>query len=138
MFWIPASAQRQLVVELNDGDRITFVLSDEPMVTFQDSLVCITSEKAHAGFERGLVARFFFEEIPTTVEPVKKELQIEYLSDQVVIYGISQARVFDTAGRLQKPEITISDDALSISLESLSNGMYVISLPDNRSVKIRK
>lgn len=131
-------AQKQLVVELKEGGMVTYVLSDEPVVTFLDSKVCVKSQKAEAGYERASVARFYFQDASTEVEIIKGNLRIEYLTDQVVIYGTTEAKVYDTAGRQLAPEITKSDDAITISLESLPEGMYIISIPNHPSVKIQK
>lgn len=75
-----AYAQKQLVVELKDGGTVTYILSDEPVVTFQDSKVCVKSEKAQAEYERSQVSRFYFEETATGVENVKDGLRFEYVS----------------------------------------------------------
>lgn len=136
--WCSAFAGKQLVVELKDGGTVTYVLNDEPVVTFQDTRVCVRSQKAEAAYERASVARFFFQDAATDVENIKGNLRIEYLSDQVVIYGTSDAKVYDTAGRLLAPQITTSDESVTISLESLTEGMYIISIPNHPSVKIKK
>lgn len=89
---ISVIAQQQLVVELEDGRNISYLLSDVPLVTFQDSAVCVRSKAVQADYERSQVRRFFFEDSSSGVDALKGGLRIEYVSkDKIVLYGTSSA-----------------------------------------------
>ena len=143
--WCKAYAQHQLVVELNNSSTVRYMLSDNPVVTFSGTQVSIKSAKAEASYTRSSIKRYYFEDAADGIEEVKtpsSELRIQYTTpEQVKIYGLTSAdnvRIYDITGKRLSAEISNSVDAVSINLSSLSSGVYIITLPNHPSIKIKK
>ena len=140
-----AESAYQLVLEKKDGSTIRYVLSDKPVVTFAGTQVQVKSAKAETSYERSDVSRYYFEDVANGIDVVTDDdssLRIDYSSaDRLTAYGLSDAGavgVYDLAGRLAPAGICVSDNAVTIDLSVLPAGVYVITLPNHPTLKIKK
>lgn len=143
-FSIGLSAQNQLTVELNDGEKISFILSDEPVVTLQESQICIITQKIKVELERCSVNCFLLtDEINSGIDnnqAVSDNLIMDYSSNgQITISGlknISDIRMCDMSGRQIPVSISNSDNYFTLDISPISSGIFVLLFPDHDAVKI--
>ena len=143
--WCSASSVYQLTVEMKDGDKVSYILSDKPVVTFNGTQVLIKSEKAEAGYELSTVQRYYFEEVPDGISTTPEDdssLHFDYSEDNhLTVYGIADAStvsVYDITGRPAPAAIDPSGKAFTIDLSILPTGVYIITLPNHSTLKIKK
>lgn len=143
-FSIGLSAQNQLTVELNDGEKISFILSDEPVVTLQESQICIITQKIKVELERCSVNCFLLtDEINSGIDnnqAVSDNLIMDYSSNgQITISGlknISDIRMCDMSGRQIPVSISNSDNYFTLDISPISSGIFVLLIPNHDAVKI--
>lgn len=141
LFCLPAlmSAQKgkTLSVIMNDGTSVYFLLAEQPYVTFVDDAVRIVSSTNEATIKRSLVNKFeFVDEIPTSIEDVEEvEDKVAAdrfeLSDNAIRFeGLSPGcavRLYSIKGEMLMLDNAGNNGALTLSLEALPSGVYLVN-----------
>lgn len=140
---VQSATKNYLVVEKTSGDKYSFDLSDEPIITFNNQIMQITSKSDSHSFEISDVKEYSFSDTNVTgineVQPNELRI-INDANGKIVIEGIqpnSKVRLFSIDGKEQMANISTSDDRVYINLDSLSKGIYIVSV-NNKSFKIYK
>ena len=133
-----------LIVHLKNGTKQTFMLSSRPNVSFESERFVISQEASNVEFSCENVVRFSFaDKNSSDIRGLQQDgLLISYTDPQhVVIYGVNgkaKVSVTNMEGKVQSCKTNRKDNGLSVSLESLSKGVYVITVDKQNFKIIRK
>ena len=130
-----------LVLKMKSGETTSFILADQPHITFPNGQFIIKTAKAEATFALKDVERFYFADIDLGIEAVgAQELRFTYLNGIVTVEGVAgSVCVIDTFGRIIK---TVNPDAqdrvvIDMSAAVQAEGVYLIKVGE-RSIKVRR
>lgn len=139
---LSAQEKNTLVIQLYDGGLEKYILSDKPNVSFIEENMTISVDSiVKLDIKRSLVEKFHFEYVnPTIVEDSKINSYTFYYDGQKVkMNGLDSdniVTVLTIEGKIISTHTIDSVGNVVISLDSLPQGLYIISYKD-RSVKIR-
>ena len=123
---------KALMVQLKAGDTHYYVLSEQPVVTFEGQKCHITSPSLQSSYEMpDIDFANFVDYDPASVIDAVSALTIEYISPELIAVRGLDAGSHVTLHRLDGVKLGdyTADDAGSteISLGALSEGVYIIS-----------
>lgn len=119
-----------LILSLSDGKTATYVLSDKPVVTFDDDHIIFTSSEASASHLRAEVTDITFRDSQSGLADFTNEENVmRYVNHTVEAPG-QTIRVYSVDGRL-----TATGNG-SLSLDGLANGIY-IATAGTQTLKIK-
>lgn len=133
-----------LVLLFTNGGTQSFLLQDEPILTFEGSILTVVSNSIRAAYPRSDISEFYFELRPVGIQEKKKDdLCFVYLNNnQVVVQGLTEKdkdiRVFDVSGIICGVETVYDGTTATISLDKLNRGVYIIKINNRQSIKIVK
>ena len=123
-----------------DGSDKWFLFSSQPVVTFSADELTVTTYDAAVVFTFDAVKEFLFD--TPDEDGILRNPQtprIVQAGNAVLVYGSATDAVslYDLSGRKLGANVQRQDDAVSISLQSLPTGIYVIRI-NNQSIKVTK
>lgn len=130
-----ANEKDVLSVLMKDGTSVYFLLAEKPYITFQNDEVKIVSDTDEALVKRTLVERFeFVDEMPTGIEDVEEEdeqlrAKFRLNGDAVYITGLasgSKVVLYAMDGRVVNSSVASADGCVTISLNALPSGIYIV------------
>ena len=124
-----AWADSMLVVNMTDGGRRVFVLSDQPKVEFVDQDMVITSSAASATIARSNISSFTFEEVPVGIEntATASDFSISLLNGKVSVSGCSgRVAVVAMNGAVVRQAQCDASGSCQISLSGIPAGTYLV------------
>lgn len=134
-----AVADTVLVVQKTDGTRETFLLSDSPVVTMEGSCCDFSTSNVSLRLQRDNIAEMHFEDAADGISAVRHgDVHFNLLGNHTVeIVGMRTApiAVYDMGGKAVRADIKASGDTLTVSLNGLPLGTYIIKY-GNDSIKI--
>ena len=136
---VTASAQSALVIELRDGSNATFLLAENPRVTFSGEQLSIVSSSATMEFNRSDVKNWHFADTPSSVENIAAEAKVKLEGGALLISGITD----DTAIALYSVDgVAVKHSAViggtcTIPLDDIPAGIYIVKF-NNMIFKFRK
>lgn len=136
-----ASNQAALKLVLHNGMTASFLLSEQPVLSFENDLIVVTSSTVSASYQLSDVKEYYFVELSNSVDNLQKD-EVRFVrqaNDEVIIYGIptTGVDVYDLSGRRQTVTIQQQGNALSVSLRQLPATAYIIRL-NHQSIKLIK
>ena len=137
---IAQSAEYQcVVVETKDGERMEYLLSDNPRIMHRNAMVELTSNTVSVEFPSASVSKVYLSTTTTTVEKIKAaEGEIRMYQDVIVMkgFGVNEpVSLYRTDGSQLWQQSTDGDGQLVVSLNSLSQGIYIFKT-NHQSFKI--
>ena len=90
---VTASAQSALVIELRDGSNATFLLAENPRVTFSGEQLSIVSSSAAMEFNRSDVKNWHFADTPSSVENITAEAKAKLENKILIIKNIEIKKI---------------------------------------------
>lgn len=130
-----------LTLRLKDGTTAAYLLADRPQLTFDGSLLKISSESVSADYERGEVDRFDFVAVSVAVESVRADgsFRLSFTDNATVdVDGASDPlRLYDAAGRLLRAAAPSGGKA-RLRVGDLPTGTYIVNINRKQTVKIYK
>lgn len=140
---VQATADNLLIVETNDGGKVSFELSSSPEITFNGQTMQVNTVFKSQSFEIANVAQYYFKSILTGMKDLQQgELRLcQPSNDKLVIDGLhssSNVRLYSIDGKDLSDHISVSDGKAVISLLSLPKGVYIISANKSQNIKIYK
>ena len=129
-----------LIFEMKTGATYSFLLSEYPVITFDDEHTIVNSDIASTYVTDEIDNYHFVEREISRIEPIKKdEIRFAYLDrSNVNIYGLKngqEVQLFNLSGLLLKKEIATSE-TLTVNLPE-KKGIYILKI-GNLSVKVIK
>lgn len=132
---IYANDKKVLGVFMNDGTMVCFSLNEKPVITFVDDAVKVVSTSQEALIKRSLVDHFeFLAEMPTDINDVEDEStvggKIDLDGNTIHVSGLQQGssvRIFSVSGELLTVSVVGNDGTVTISVDSLPRGIYLVN-----------
>lgn len=137
---IAQSAEYQcVVVETKDGERMEYLLSDNPRIVHRNAMVELTSNTVSVEFPSSNVSKVYLSTTTTAVEKIKAaEGEIRMCQDVIVMQGFGAnepVALYGTDGSLLWQQTTDANGQLVVSLHTLSQGIYIFKT-NHQSFKI--
>ena len=144
MTMVFAYSNKALIIERQNGMKMTFLLKEKPELSFSNHVLHISVNGKNTEFEINNVNQFYFkEDDESAIEDVKaNNIWISYQSDNIVVLeGVKKSdniRIYSING-LQYPNcVTISENHAKVSLASLPKGAYLINIQNKQTFKVYK
>ncbi len=134
-----ANGKDVLSVLMKDGTSVYFLLAEKPYITFQNDEMKIVSDTDEALVKRTLVERFeFVNEIPAGIEDVEEQdeqlrANFKLDGDAVYITGLasgSKVVLYAMDGRVVTTSVAAADGCVTLSLNTLPSGIYIVKYND--------
>ena len=135
---IGASA-KSVVFTLNDGTKVYYLLSAEvsPMLRFKDGKMVVNEDT----YEFTNIKNFYIseEDDPNAIEKVLAKHNVTFKANTVVINSdsVNILKVYTLDGVEVKVPVEKSENVISVNLNGLERGTYLISTGDS-SLKVLK
>ena len=135
---VGASA-RSIVFTLSDDTKVYYLLSSEvnPVLRFKEGKMVVNEDV----YEFSDIKNFYIseEDDPNAIEPVLSKLNMTFKENTVIIRSetVKAVRVYTLNGVEVKVPVEKTDDVISINLNGLEKGTYLISTGDS-SLKVLK
>lgn len=130
-----------IVVETTDGERMEYLLSDNPHIVHNDATVVLTTNSVCVEYQTSNVSKIFFSAVPTSIGEEKTSKGHFRLQQNMVIlmgFGASEPVALYGAGGLQLwQQTTDSDGRLMLSLSTLPQGIFIVKT-NNQSFKVTR
>ena len=130
-----ANEKNVLNIIMKDGTSVYFLLAEKPYITFRNDEMKIVSDTDEALVKRTLVERFeFVDEMPTGIEDVEEQdeqLRAKFRldGDAVYITGLesgSKVVLYAMDGRVVNSSVAAADGCVTLSLNNLPSGIYIV------------
>lgn len=130
VFQTISSAEDVLVLEFNNGDKITWKTSELPVVTTHEDKVLVTTKDQSVGYTITAVQKFYIDEDKSTniSSQIESKRAIKITDGRISIRGLlpyEQCKVFNLDGTLERQQK--ADTNGTICFEGLSSGIHIIS-----------
>lgn len=128
-----------LVVHMLDGKSVSYVLEDQPKVTFVEDKLHIEANAVSDDLVLADVAKFTFEKLSGVEEITAGNFRITVNNDLVRLEGGTPGaivNIVDLQGRLNISTSLDEQGSVTILLADLSTGVYVVSTSDGVNFKL--
>ena len=135
---VGASA-KSVVFTLNDGTKVYYLLSSEanPILRFQEDKMVVNDDV----YEFSDIKNFYLSETddPNAIENVLSKQNMTFKENTVIIRSdaVKTVKVYTLNGVEVKAPVEKTDDVISVNLNGLEKGTYLIST-GNSSLKVLK
>lgn len=141
-----ADSDKALIVVLTNGSEIKFALADKPELSFNSSSrsLLIDVKSQYNSFEIDLVKEFYFAKAHVGIEQVLQEESLVVTSqtdNAITIEGLrnnEHVGVFSIDGKQMPASTDYNTNQVTISLESLPKGVYLIKIGNRQTFKINR
>lgn len=140
-------ADTTLIVEKTDGSTESFLLADQPVVTFEGANGVFTTPSVSVSIPRADIDNFHFKSGTTGIKAITPttgdgaSVRVRFLGGNTVEIagqGNRPVAVYRTDGAAANAEVVRGADSATVSLENLPKGIYVIKYGNNSIKMIRK
>lgn len=123
-------AEDILVLEFNNGDKITWKTSELPVVTTHEDNVLVTTKEQSVSYTITTVQKFYIDDDNSTKvsSPVKSKRAIKITDGRIAIRGMlpyELCKVFKLDGTLESQQKADSNGM--VCFEGLSSGIHIIN-----------
>lgn len=133
-----------LVLKMADATTAEFELADEPVISFADGKLVVTSQSATTDYEQEAVTEFYFKKKDPVVDGINNSVgdffSFTYKDNANVVIAGSKAKkasLYTIDGKsLQSQKVV--NGTVTISLENYAPGIYVVNLEKEHTFKIIK
>ena len=138
LFSLGASA-KSVVFTLNSGEKVYYLLSKDvnPMLRFKDGKMTVNDD----AYEFSDIKNFYIsdEDDPNAIEQVLSNQKMTFRSNTLVLRSdaVKALKVYTLDGVEVKVQVQKTDDVISVDLNGLEKGVYLIST-GNSSIKVWK
>lgn len=135
---VGASA-KSVVFTLNDGTKVYYLLSKEvnPIMRFKEGMMVVNED----AYEFSDIKNFYIsdEDDPNAIETVLSKQNVTFSSNTVIIRSdaVKTLKVYTLDGVEVKASVQKTDDVISVNLNGLDKGTYLISTGTS-SLKVLK
>lgn len=123
-------AEDILVIEFNNGDKITWKTSELPVVTTHEDNVLVTTKEQSVSYTITTVQKFYIDDDNSTKvsSPVESKRAIKITDGRIAIRGMlpyELCKVFKLDGTLESQQKADSNGM--VYFEGLSSGIHIIN-----------
>ena len=115
-------------VWLESGPVINYDLGEEPVITYNDGMLTITTSVSQISYGLEEVLKYTFSDQSTGIVSPEEMIKVKFLRNMVIFYGLSRntsIQVFAVNG-MKVMDNRVTDDVTTISLEELPMGVYIV------------
>lgn len=133
------TSAKSVVFTLNSGEKVYYLLSRDvnPMLCFKDGKITVNDD----AYEFSDIKNFYVsgEDDPNAIEQVLSNQKMTFRSNTLVLYSnaVKTLKVYTLDGVEVKVQVQKKDDVISVDLNGLEKGAYLIST-GNSSMKVWK
>ncbi len=123
-----ATASQFMIVWLESGPVINYDLGEEPVITYNDGMLTITTSVSQISYGLEEVLKYTFSDQSTGIVSPEEMIKVKFLRNMVIFYGLSRntsIQVFAVNG-MKVMDNRVTDDVTTISLEELPMGVYIV------------
>ncbi len=122
-----------LVAHLRDNSSTQFLLSNQPKITFEASSLIISSTSLTKKYSFNEMRSLTFSNSndPNSIKEVKTEIPFIQNGENLLFQGLpvgTAVNIYTINGALIKSVVSDSDNGTSISLQSVSRGVYLVEI----------
>lgn len=123
-----------LVIWAKDGTKVSYKLDDTPKISFTDESLVISANSVEVNYELAQMARITYEKINLTgIIDVngEKVCPFKFTGESLMFPTFSAdatVKIYETTGRLVLGHNVHKGETLAVSLNSLKNGIYLVSV----------
>ena len=134
--------QQCVVVETAAGQRMEYLLSDQPRIVHNDATVTLTTTNATVEFQTSEVSKIYAStmDVVIVIKSIKTDGDIHLTDDFVSLTGYTpheSVSLYTSDGKLLKQRTADSQGRLILSLTQLHSGIYIIKT-QQQSIKFTK
>lgn len=137
-----SSVYHCVVVETTEGERMEYLLSDNPSIVHKNAMVALTSNTVNVELPSTIVSKVYLSTTTTAVENIKTAKgEIRMCHDVVVLkdFGANEPVVlFGSDGSQLWQETTDVNGQLMVPLNTLYQGIYILKTKHQSYKIIRK
>jgi len=142
MFALNASAQNNatLVLWHADGTTTDVALYLKPRVVFDGDLVRITSTVLDMEYPKSNILRFSYTGKGSSISNPQSEASFTREGDRLIFHGIGstdKVAVYNSDGIRVPVQLSATSDGLTLSISSIPQGVYVLSVNGKTSKFVR-
>ena len=142
MFSLPLYADYHLVIEMNDTKKHSYSLEDNPVISFNNDILVIKTDKIELSYQISDIAKYYFTKEDTGISSVNGDvnnIHFNYTNtDFLLIEGIASednVNVYEINGRTCHVDIVRNSNCITIELKTLPKGIYLVKV-NNHSFKL--
>ncbi len=143
IFSLPIYADHYLVIELNDPKQHSYSLEDKPVITFDNNILLIKTDKIELDYPISNIIKYYFTQKGDTginnINGDTNNIHFNYTNnDFILIEGIAsedKVGVYEINGKSCLVDIEIDDNNVRVELKKLPKGIYLIKV-NNHSFKL--
>ncbi|MBQ6751208.1 MAG: T9SS type A sorting domain-containing protein [Bacteroidaceae bacterium] len=133
------AAAKSLVFTLGDGTKVYYLLGGEtnPMLRFVDGKMTVDTDE----YELSNIKNFYIseEDDPNAIEPVLTRQNVSFSANTLVINDaqVKAVKVYTVDGAAVKADVQQVGDVISVNLNGLAKGAYIVNVGKS-SFKVMK
>lgn len=139
-----AQSRTALTVVFNDESRMSFLLDERPVASFDGDVLVVSSSVGVASIPRGDVREFLFTDGVETGVSSAPTGNLTFACDgqRITLSGLDpgeRAVLYDMAGRCVAGPAAADDMGCAVvQIGSLPRGVYVVKVTNHKSIKFQK
>ncbi len=135
-------AEPQLKVWKKDKSTVLFALSEKPVTTFSNNKLIIKTSNATVEYQLADILRYTYEGVETGIENIESDNQVvvRQETDKLQLRNLksgTEVYLYNASGRLLDILKSNGTDAVTISLSSRPQGMYIVKC-GSETIKLMK
>lgn len=126
--WFSANAESQLVLQMRNGQMHTYVLSQQPAMSFGEGTLIMNSSDAEATFPLADIEKFYFTDHDSGISAVNDEgRRFAYIEGVIMVDGqVGSVELTTLAGH--RLHATQSGEAFYFDLKDQPQGTYLLRI----------
>ncbi len=135
-------AEPQLKVWKKDKSTVLFALAEKPVTTFSDNKLVIKTSNATVEYPLADVLRYTYIGVETGIENIESDnsVLVKQEDNKLSLDNLTagtEVRLYNSSGRLLDILKSNGTDAVTISIASRPQGMYIVKC-GNETIKLMK
>lgn len=135
-------AEPQLKVWKKDKSTVLFALAEKPVTTFSDNKLVIKTSSATIEYPLADIQRYTYEGVETGIENIESDnsVLVKQEDNKLSLDNLTagtEVRLYNSSGRLLDILKSNGTDAVTISIASRPQGMYIVKC-GNETIKLMK
>ena len=135
-------AEPQLKVWKKDKSTVLFALAEKPVTTFSDNKLVIKTSNATVEYPLADILRYTYEGVETGIETIESEnsVLVKQEDNKLSLDNLTagtEVRLYNASGRLLDILKSNGTDAVTISITSRPQGMYIVKC-GSETIKLMK
>lgn len=137
------TAAPQLVVWQKNGEKVYYLLSDQPETTFEDGLLVISTQSGTTvNYQLKNVLRYTYENVATGVDllPSERSIEVSRDGDAVTYRNLPEGTavsLYSAGGMLLEQRKAGDGQSLTISVANRPSGIYIVKA-GKETIKLMK